>query len=104
MSRQWYAGWEVLTRMGAIVSQILCGDYSLLLICCSGSCNWFLGRRWGLLAPCALEMYSEVPIVVAFSFSCGPGILAEFGMVSIALCSATSFAGFHIFCAWGWMQ
>ena len=31
----------------------------------SGSCTWFLGHRWGLLAPCALEMLSEAPIVVA---------------------------------------
>ena len=91
-----YAGW------GAVVSLVLCFDHSLLLICSSWSCTWFLGRRWGLLAPCALEMYSEASIVV--TFPCGPGILAEFGMVAFALWSATSFGVFHIFSAWGWMQ
>ena len=88
--------------MGRVVSQILCGDHSLLLTCNLGSCTWFLGRRWGLLVPCALEMYSEASIVV--TFPCGPRILAEFGMVAFALCSATSFRVFHIFSAWGWMQ
>ena len=38
---------------GAVVSQILSGDPSLLLICSSWSFTWFLGRRSGLLAPCA---------------------------------------------------
>ena len=61
---RWYAGWGVLTRVGAVVSQILYFDQSLLLICSLWSCTWFLGRRWGLLAPCALEMYSEASIVV----------------------------------------
>ena len=61
-----YAGWGVLTRMGAVVWQISCGDHSLLFICGSGSWTWFQGRRWGLLARCALEMYSEAPIVVTF--------------------------------------
>ena len=88
--------------VGAVVSQILCFDHSLLLICSSWSCTWFLGRRCGLLAPCALEMYSEASIVIAFP--CGPRILAEFRMVAFALCSATSFGIFLIFSAWGWMQ
>ena len=44
---RWYAGSGELTRVGGVVSQILCGDHNLLLICCSGSCAWFLGRRWG---------------------------------------------------------
>ena len=73
------------------------GDHSLLLICSSGSCTRFLGRRCGLLGPCAFEMYSEASIVV--TFPCGPKILAEFWMVAFALCSATSFGGFHIFSA-----
>ena len=89
-------GWE------AVVSQILCADHRLLLICSSGSCTWNLCRRWGLLSPCALETYSEAPIVV--TFPCGPRIFAEFWMVALALCSATSFGVFHIFFAWGWMQ
>ena len=98
---RWYAGWGVLSRVGAVVSQILCFDHSLLLICSSWSCTWFLRRRWGLLAPCAPEMYSEASIVV--TFPCGPRILGEFGMVAFALCSATSFWVFRIFSAWGWM-
>ena len=65
------------------VSHILCGDRSLLLICSSGSSTWFLGRRWGFLAPCALEMYSEAPIDV--TLPCDPRIFAEFGMVALAL-------------------
>ena len=77
-----------------VVSQILCGDYSLLLICSSGSCTWYLSRRWGLLPPCALEMYSEAPIVV--TFLCGPRIFAEFWMVDFALCPATYIL--YIFC------
>ena len=84
--------------LGAIVSQILCGYHSLLFICCSGSCTWFLGRRWGLLAPCSLKIYSEAPIVV--TFLCGPKIYAEFWMVAFGLCSATSFWVLHIFSAW----
>ena len=36
---RWHAGWGVLTRLGAVVSQILSGDHSLLLICSSESCN-----------------------------------------------------------------
>ena len=95
---QWYAGWGVITR----VSQILHFDHSLLLICSSWSCTWFLGSRWGLLVSCALEMYSEASIVV--TFPCAHRILAEFGMVAFAWCSATSFGVFHIFSAWGWMQ
>ena len=98
----WYAGWEVLTRVGVVVRQILCFDHSLLLICSSWSCTWFLGRRWGLLVPYALEMYSEESIIVIFP--CGPRILAEFVVVAFAWCSATSFGVFHIFSAWGWMQ
>ena len=47
------------------------------------------GSRWGLFAPCALEMYSEASIVI--TFPCGPRILAEFGMVASAWCSATYF-------------
>ena len=77
------------------VSQVLCFDHSLLLICSSWSCIWFLGRRCGLLSPCALEMYSEASIVVAFP--CGSRILAEFGMVAFALCSATSFVVLKIY-------
>ena len=96
------AEWGVITRVGPIVSQILCGDHSLLLICISGNCTWFLGRRWGLHAPCALEMYSGAPIFV--TFPCGPRIFAEFWMVDLALCSATYFGVFHIFSALGWMQ
>ena len=99
---RWYAGWGVLTMVGVVVSQILCGDHSLLLICVSGNTNCFLCYRWGLLVPCALEKYSEAPVVV--TFSCGPRIFAEFWMVAFALCSATSFGVFYIFSAWGWMQ
>ena len=84
---------------GAVVSKVLCFDHILLLICSLWSCIWFLGRRWGLLVPCFLEMYSEAFIVVTF-----PRILTEFGMVAFALCSAPSFGVFHIFSAWGWMQ
>ena len=40
------------------------GGQLLARFCGSGSCTWFLGRRRGLLAPCALEMHSEAPIVV----------------------------------------
>ena len=61
---RWYAGW------GAVVSQVLCFDHCLSLICSSWGCTWFLGRRWGVLAPYALEMYSEASIVV--TFPCGP--------------------------------
>ena len=99
---RWYAGWGVLTMVGVVVSQILCGDHSLLLICVSGNSNCFLCYRWGLLVPCALEKYSEAPVVV--TFCCGPRIFAEFWMVAFALCSATSFVVFYIFSAWGWMQ
>ena len=68
------------------------------LIYSSWSCTWFLGHRWGLLVPCALEMHSEAPIIV--TFPCGPRILAEFGMVAFAWCSATSFGVFHVCSAW----
>ena len=37
-------------------------------------------------------------------FPCGRRIIAEFWMVALALCSATSLRVFHIFSAWGWMQ
>ena len=91
-----------VNKGGAVVGQVLCFDHILLLICSSWSCTWFLGRRWGLLVPCALEMYSKASIVV--TFPCGLRILAEFGMVAFALCSAISFGVFHIFTAWGWMH
>ena len=85
-----------VNKGGGRLWQILCGYHSLLFICISGSCTWFLGRRWGLLAPCALEMYYEASIVV--TFPCGPRILAEFGMVAFPLC-CNFFLGFpYIFC------
>ena len=81
---------------GSVVSQILCFDHSLLLICSSWSCTWFLGLRWGLLAPCALEMYSEASIVV--TFPCGPiEYLAFAWRLCMVLCNF--FRGFpYIFC------
>ena len=60
------------------------------------------GSQVRLLTPCALEMYSEASIVV--TFPSGPRILAEFGMVAFAGCSATSFGVFHIFSECCWMQ
>ena len=52
--------------------------------------------------PCALEMYSEAPIVV--TFPCDPRIFAEFWMVGFALCSEISFRVLDIFSANGWIQ
>ena len=42
----WYATWGVLTRVGAVVSQVLCFDHSLLLICSS-----VIGKVLALLMP-----------------------------------------------------
>ena len=98
----WYAGWGVLTREGGGCKPDFVWRSWLLLICGSGSCTWFLGRWWGLLAPCYLEIYSEAPIVR--TFPCCPRKFAEFWMAAIALCSETSFWVFHIFSALGWMQ
>ena len=93
---RWYAGWGVLTRVGGGCRPDFVFDHSLLLICSSWSCTWFLGRRWGLLTPCALEMYSEASSVV--TFPCGPRILAvREGSLCMVLCNL--FGGFrNIFC------
>ena len=39
---RWYARWGVSTRVGGGCKLDLCFDHSLLLICSSWSCTWFL--------------------------------------------------------------